>query len=1007
MLSNHPYRQFRRKLLMVVLLLTALMFALPHITGQSVYADGDGQAKTEHESTSDIGHDESGSRESHGEGEEHDGEHGGMEPLFFIILALIIGAATKHFLRKSPLPYTVTLLLLGLLIGLVNRLWMDYQYVVEKELLDTFWGAALYFVFDPISNSIKWAGHIDPHAILYVFLPTLIYEAAFAMDVHTFKKSVTNAFLLAVPGILLAMFLTAAFMIGINRTGLGLSAWNWQIALMFGAIVSATDPVAVVALLKELGASKKLGTLIEGESLLNDGTAIVIFMVFFLAITGESTTLPPVLEFFRVSLGGILLGGIVGFLVIGWVRHVFNNAMVEISVMVAAAYLTFFLAEHYFHVSGVLGLVTIGLLMASIGRTRISPEVEHFLHEFWELAAFIANTLIFVIVGVVIAQRIEFTAVDFVILLLLYVGIHVVRAILVVSFYPLMKRFGYGLSKPDAKVLWWGALRGAIGLALALVVAGVDDKYIEPEIKNQVLFLTAGIVTLTLLINATTIKWLVNRLGLTKVPAAKALMMHNANVYLFQSTENSIERIKTDRFMSRANWDAVKEYLPDDPGDMVAGSDEKIETIAEIRRRILEKEKSSYWHQFKDGLLGSTAVRQLSEGLNEVLDAGGMISLAARKDLEEMWKTPKFLDRMQTFPLVGKIAQRLFFDRLTVSYDLARAFVVAQEEVLKLVESMYRHIGDEDLEDMEKNLAIIEEEINENKIQGQTFLRNLRKSYPEIYNAIATRQAIRTMLNYERRTVERLQKNGRIDSTEAHKMTDRIEERMKLLIDSPPRVKLPDAEDLLKEVNWLKGVDQKTYNEVVSLFQSRVYSVDDTLIEQGDSSDGLYVIARGTVKVMVGDHIVSILGAGHLVGEISLLNGIPRTASVVAESPVTVLRIKYLKIKRLLEENQVLRDNLWQIAARRYAANILLEESRFAGWREKKLKGWLKKGELIVFEREDKIINLRGRIVILLNGVLYKTDKERTMIIEHGIIEAEEVYMSPSARLFICAELVK
>ena len=287
-----------------------------------------------------------------------------------------------------------------------------------------------------LGQSLDWAGKIDPHLILYVFLPTLIFEAAFAMDVHTFKKSVTNAFLLAVPGIIIALVLTAAIIIGLKGAGLGFAGWGWPMALLFGAVVSATDPVAVVALLKDLGASKKLGTLIEGESLLNDGTAIVIFMVLLATITGTGSDTSPVIEFLRVAVGGTLVGVFFGWLTIRWVKKVFNDALIEITVIVAAAYLTFFVAEHFLHVSGVLGLVALGLMMAGVGRTRISPEVEHFLHEFWELAAFIANTLIFLIVGVVIAHDSQFTGHDVLNLFIIYIGVHIVRAIVIAVLIP-------------------------------------------------------------------------------------------------------------------------------------------------------------------------------------------------------------------------------------------------------------------------------------------------------------------------------------------------------------------------------------------------------------------------------------------------------------------------------------------------------------------------------------------------------------------------------------------
>ena len=196
-------------------------------------------------------------------------------------------------------------------------------------------------------------------------------------------------------------------------------------SMLFGAVVSATDPVAVVALLKDLGASKKLGTLIEGESLLNDGTAIVAFVLLIGVVTGAEQFLgagsfigTAAIGFGKIGAAGGLVGVFLGLIAILWVRKVFNDPLIEITVVLVASYAVFFVCEHFFHVSGVLGLVALGIVMAGVGRTRISPEVEHFMHEFWEFTAFAANVIIFIVVGVVIAQKAEPTGMDFLILVL-------------------------------------------------------------------------------------------------------------------------------------------------------------------------------------------------------------------------------------------------------------------------------------------------------------------------------------------------------------------------------------------------------------------------------------------------------------------------------------------------------------------------------------------------------------------------------------------------------------
>lgn len=979
-------------------LFSLLLIAL---IGTSVfYLQSNAQQENTHQETEqneNVKQHETAATEVAEHGEEH--HSSGMYPLLFVIIALIIGAATRHFLRKSPLPYTVTLLIIGILLGIATRL----------GYLDN--------LFAGLGEATRWAGHIDPHVILYVFVPTLIFEAVFTMDVHTFRKISTNATILAVPGIIIAMFLTGALAIGIDKTGIGLHNWGWSIALMFGAVISATDPVAVVSLLKELGASKRLATLIEGESLLNDGTAIVLFMVFFAALTGVVSASSPVVEFLRVAVGGTILGLIIGIVAVFWIKRVFNDALVEISIIVAAAYLTFYLAEHTFHISGVLGLVALGIIMAGIGRTRISPEVEHFLHEFWELAAFIANTLIFIVVGIVIGNQTRFTGSDFIILAIIYIGIHVIRAIVIFIFYPLMKRTGYGMPRNNAYVVWWGALRGAIGLALALVVAGIQyqdipaalqARYTESRfiaIQHEFLFLTAGIVTLTLLVNATTVKWLLNKLGITKIAPAKAMMIADAKQYLRQSAENSIERLKTDRFLSRANWKDVKNYLPEKPEKSV-DEYEKIETITETRRRVLEKEKSSYWHQFKNGMLSAKAVRALTEDIDELLDEGDLPSLARREDLEELWKTPKMLSRLQNYPLVGKTAQRLFFERLTFSYDCAKGFLTAQDEAIKLIESMSRSIDTGNTEAQE-DLAIIENEINENQIEGQTFIRNIRKNYPEIFTAIATRQAIRSILNYEQRTVERLEKNGRIDSDEAHKMVDSIEERMKKLLYSPPAINLPDTVELLKDIPWLQDIDSKVFKTVVDLFQNRVYAVGDQIIKENTPGDSLFIISRGRVKITANGELLAFLGPGSIIGEMSVLNGLPRTATVTAESPVTALRLKYLKIQRVIQDSEQLRTRIWEIAGHRFAENMFSKMKPFDTWRKKKFKKWLDTGRLMELEDKQEY-DLEDEIAVLLSGEATYIDDtkklKRKIVLNAPAVLKNYIYtFKNNAHIFICS----
>ena len=361
--------------------------------------------------------------------------------------------------------------------------------------------------------------------------------------------------------------------------------------------------------------------------------------------------------------------------------------------------------------------------------------MEHFLHEFIEFAAFICNVLIFVIVGVVISQNIKLDNLgsDLIMLGVIYVIIHLVRATNMMIFYLRMRNAGYGLPPKDAVVVWWGALRGAIGLALALVVASptLHSGAVNPIpeiIRDQFLFHVSGIVLLTLLVNATTIKAIVNALGLTKIPAVKAVMMRQAAQLVEARAKSEMNIMKNDRFLGGASWLNVRPYLPEnDVPDISAEEKANIDTIAEARRRLLEKEKANYWNQFGEGLLSAQAVNGLSGNVSELLDLNGAEPLSNRPYLESLLGTPSFfgvpLEFLQNMPVIGDN----FTDRLAASYDAAKGFVMAQDEVKKLVDSLNLGIDDEDkVQGIKKTLKA---EIDKNRIQGLSYIKDLQEKF--------------------------------------------------------------------------------------------------------------------------------------------------------------------------------------------------------------------------------------------------------------------------------------
>ena len=1009
------------------------------------------------------------------------GDHGYLYGLFFLILALIIGAAARHFLNKVPLPFTVVLMLIGLGLGFAFR--GAHEGGAHAAGHGAGHDGFLAKLMDALRGSIEWGANLDPHLILYVFLPILIFEAAYALDVHVFKKSFWNAFYMAGPGIVTATLMTGGCVMVIYSLGWGLTEWNigtgnlgLYLAMLFGAVVSATDPVAVVALLKELGASKKLGTLIEGESLLNDGTAIVAFVVLIGAVTGASvfTVGSAVSGFFVIGLGGAALGIVVGLVGVAWVKRVFNDPLVETSVMLMTAYLVFYACEHFFVISGVLGLVTLGLVWAGIGRTRISPEVQHFMHEFWEFAAFVANVVIFIVVGVVIALKVQPQPIDYLVLALVYVVIHLVRFVNIGVLYPIMRKTGYGLPKKDAVVVWWGALRGAIGLALALVVYGqapemhfevkngghgytadskiffvdadgkreqlegvaltlaaahgeshddahgekhgesheglavaalaIGEAYVKPfdddgtklavqrerlangsieieggdgavveasllgiskRIRDQFLFLISGIVLLTLLVNATTIKFLVNGLGLTRIPAVKAKMMTATSASIVKNCENEMDVLKSDSFLGGANWSHVRDFLPQPIVITdVEGDPDAIDTVVETRRRILEKESSSYWKQNREGLLGAGGVNQLYNNIKEVLDKGGNVPLSDRDYLDNIWQVPKWMESLKGLP----VFRQIFMDRLATTYESAKSFVIAQEEVAKLVDSLVANTeGDVGKEAADKNAKLLKGEIMQNRLRGLNFLRDMREDYPELIVGIETKDAARSVLNHERNTIKKLKAAGTIELDEADQMIVDVEGRMKDIMDRALVLRLPEPEEILREVTWLKGLSEDNITKIIELSNERTYQPGDMIMEQGDRGDGMILITRGSVKISIMDTVVDILGRGSVIGEMAVLAGVPRTADVIADTSVTALWMRSREMNEAIAESPPLAQGLWETAGRRFAENLLKSQEPYLHMSQWEFRRWLSEGE-VDSPAPDDSLDLYGKVAILLSG---------------------------------------
>ena len=677
-----------------------------------------------------------------------------LAPLLLTIGGLIIGAILKSLLKHSRLPYTVGLFAIGIILGVMNRTGV-FQSLPE------------------LHDAVSSVANINPDLILYLFLPILIFDAAYELNLHIFKKTLANATLLAAPGLIICMLLTGALMMGVATFIPGFESWTWAFALMFGALISATDPVAVVALLHELKTSKRFSTLVDAESLLNDGTGIVCFMLFFGAYAAEEAThASPVITFIREVGLSTLLGFLLARIVIWFITRINSEEMVQNSVIILAAYLTFILSQYYLGVSGVIALVAFGLTVTYVGKPRLKPQVNTFMEHFWELLTYIANTLIFILVGVVIAEKVDFSWGALGVLILIYIALNFIRFAMIMLLYPVMKRLGYGLTKRESAILTWGGLRGALAMTLALMVSYTPA--IPEDIRSQVLFFTAGIVTLTLCINATTMRALLNRLGLTHVPSARTMLAYRIEKSIRENSEKYLEGLKKRDALEGANWHKVESYMTAQPQEPAKNPQNKA-MLPEIRLRVLDKEKAICREIYEEGVISKPVFLRLMNSLDELYDHDGNYPLNVRTSIFKFCQRTDLLNTLRNIPYLQNWMTFYFRERITVVYDLGRGFIILQKGSLKLLEDL--RASEWVTGEQNSVLDTLREEINDNINRMSAFINNLADNFPKAYGHALTIKSIRMLLSNERHTVKQLISNGMLSEKDAERILDDIDER--------------------------------------------------------------------------------------------------------------------------------------------------------------------------------------------------------------------------------------
>lgn len=499
-----------------------------------------------------------------------------IELEYLILGALLIVAFVAVVVRRFRIPSTVMLVLVGI----------------------------------ALSFSTSQTIEVTSDFILFVFLPPLLFEAAFHLDLRQFQRDTPIIALLAIVGVLLSTIIVA----GIVSVGTGLPL---GVALVFGSLIAATDPVSVVAIFRKLGAPKRLEVLLEGESLFNDGTAIVLFGLAIEALlVGEFNFVDGILDFILVSGGGIIVG-----LGLGWVASrliaMVDDHLIGTTLTTVLAFGAYLVAEQL-HLSGVLAVVAAGLVTGSIGERGMSPTTRIVVFNFWEYVTFLVNSAIFLMIGL----QIEVSALweNRVLGLWAVLAVLVARAI---SIYGLTS-LGQGIPSKWRHVLFWGGLRGAIALALTLSLPAAMGDH-----RNTLTLMTFSVVLFTLLVQGISMEGLLRRLGLITVSDAQIeYQQRHARAIAARSGFEHVERLHQTGLVSNHTWEKIRPIILERTKALTSAVQEALQDTPELeagelitaRRESLRAQRNTLSTLRSDGVIGQETFEQLVAEVDIALD---------------------------------------------------------------------------------------------------------------------------------------------------------------------------------------------------------------------------------------------------------------------------------------------------------------------------------------------------------------------------------------------------
>ncbi|ACI99826.1 cation:proton antiporter [Rhodospirillum centenum] len=820
-------------------------------------------------------------------------------PSVLIIIAVLfcVTALVQPLAQRLRLSYTVLLALVGVLIGAGSA------FLLATPLTNLFNVPAELILGFPVTSQV----------FLFVFLPVLLFQASLTLDVRRIAEEAAPILLMAV----VAVVVTTAVV------GFALEPFAGvplAVCLMLGAIVATTDPAAVVAIFRDLGAPARLSRLVEGESLLNDATAIAIFTALLAFITAaDEPEVGETLAGFGRSFGGGLLVGLVSARGIAALLPLVRDIRTaEVTLTVALPYLAYIVSERYLGVSGVTACVTAGLLLGAIGRTRVSPRNWRFLEEIWEQIAFWAGSLVFILAAILVPRLLTglgWREVGLVALLVL--ACLVARALVLFLLLPLLSwlRLGQAVSTPYKVVILWGGLRGAVTLALALAVT--ENPVFPPEVQRFVAILATGYVLFTLLVNGTTLRPLIRLLGLDRLSPLDQALRRRVVALSLVAVRDAVERAATAYHIPPEVAAEVARPYAD---RIAAAGDDREEAIADRDRlnialvALAGREREALLEHFHR----KTASPHVLEAMLQQSDR--LVEAARRGGRSEYNREARhWLGFGPAFVLATALHRHLRVERMLAN-RLADRFETLL--VSRIVLEDLRHFAAGRLATvLGERLAGLVGGILTHRIDATNrALEALWLQYPHYARAMQRRFLRQYALRLEEAEHTTLLNDGLIGQELYHNLLNDVAAEVPAATARPRLDIRLDGRTLIEQFPLFSNLSEAQVAQVAALLSPRFARPGERLMARGERADGMFFIASGAVEIATGDQRVR-LGRGDFFGEMGLLGRRRRAADVTALVHCHLLELGATDFRALLKGNPELALRIRTVAEDRRRMN--------------------------------------------------------------------------------------